>query len=120
MQDQYAFIHDAVLETLICGDTHIPSSDLLQALDKLKKVDKHTAGMTGLEKQFQVSSVLYIMLNKQNNGSVYSLDWTTGPGLICLTSNFIMSKGSLPVRHNLCSVLFLPLEVQTKIIGHSL
>ena len=55
MQDQYAFIHDAVLETLICGDTQIPSSDLHRALGKLKKVDKHTAGMTGFEKQFQVS-----------------------------------------------------------------
>ena len=55
MQDQYAFIHDAVLETLICGDTQISSSDLLRALDKLKKVDKHVARMTGFEKQFQVS-----------------------------------------------------------------
>ena len=55
MQDQYAFIHDAVLETLICGDTQIPSSDLLRALDKLKKVDKHFNGKTGFEKQFQVS-----------------------------------------------------------------
>ena len=69
MQDQYAFIHDAVLETLICGDTQIPSSDLHRTLNKLKMVDKHTAGMTGFEKQFQVSSMLYNMLNKQNNGS---------------------------------------------------
>ena len=56
MQDQYAFIHDAVLESLICGDTQIPSSDLLQALDKLKKTDRHFAGpKTGFEIQFQVS-----------------------------------------------------------------
>ena len=55
MQDQYAFIHDAVLETLICGDTQIPSSDFLRALDELKKVDKHFNGKTGFEKQFQAS-----------------------------------------------------------------
>ena len=32
LQDQYAFIHDAVLETLICGDTQIPASDIQRAL----------------------------------------------------------------------------------------
>ena len=34
------------METLICGDTQILSSDLLQTLDKLMNVDKHIARMT--------------------------------------------------------------------------
>ena len=54
LQDQYAFIHDAVLETLICGDTQIPASDIRRALDRLKKTDKNFDGMTGFHKQFQV------------------------------------------------------------------
>ena len=58
LQDQYAFIHDAVLETLICGDTQIPASDIQRALDRLKKADKNFdgPGMTGFHKQFQVNN----------------------------------------------------------------
>ena len=54
MQEQYAFIHDAVLEMLICGDSQIPASDLRRALDQLRKADKKFDGLTGFEKQFQV------------------------------------------------------------------
>ena len=54
MQDQYAFIHDAVLETLICGDTQIPASDVRRSLDRLRKADKNFEGMTGFHNQFQV------------------------------------------------------------------
>ena len=56
LQDQYAFIHDAVLETVICGDTQIPASDIQRALHQLKKPDKNFDGpeMTGFDKQFQV------------------------------------------------------------------
>ena len=54
MQDQYASIHDAVLETLTCGDTQIPTSDVRRSLDQLRKADKNFEGMTGFHKQFQV------------------------------------------------------------------
>lgn len=52
LQDQYAFIHDAVLESLMCGDTHIPSADFCQVLKNIKK--KSNNGKTALDKQFQV------------------------------------------------------------------
>ena len=52
-QDQYVFIHDAVLESLTCGDTQIPASGLAGAIEKLKQKDSET-GMTGFETQFHV------------------------------------------------------------------
>ena len=47
------FIHDAVLESLICGDTQIPASGLVSAIEKLKQRDSET-GRTGFETQFHV------------------------------------------------------------------
>ena len=51
-QDQYVFIHDAVLESLTCGDTQIPASELSSAIEKLKE-DRET-GRTGFDTQFHV------------------------------------------------------------------
>ena len=41
-QDQYVFIHDAVLESLTCGDTQILASGLSGAIEKLKEKDEVT------------------------------------------------------------------------------
>ena len=53
-QNQYIFIHDAVLEALMCGDTQIPVTDLRQAIERLKQKDEQNDGKTGLNKQFEV------------------------------------------------------------------
>ena len=34
-QDQYIFIHDAILESVTCGDTQIASSDLRRAIQQM-------------------------------------------------------------------------------------
>ena len=47
------FIHDAVLESLTCGDTQIIASGLSGAIKKLKEKDRET-GRTGFETQFHV------------------------------------------------------------------
>ena len=47
------FIHDAVLESLTCGDTQILASGLSGAIEKLKEKNTET-GRTGFETQFQV------------------------------------------------------------------
>ena len=41
-QDQYVFIHDAVLESLTCGDIQILASGLSGAIKKLKEKDRET------------------------------------------------------------------------------
>ena len=56
LQDQYALIYDAVLETIICGDTQIQPSNLRTAVNRLSKKNKvGFAGKSGFEKQFEVS-----------------------------------------------------------------
>ena len=57
IKDQYAFIHDAVLETLICGDTQIPASDIRRSIDQLKNTKKSLDGESGFDRQFQVNNI---------------------------------------------------------------
>ena len=52
----YVFIHDAILEAVICGDTQIESGDLRAKLNKIQK--KNQSGKTELELQFAVSPLI--------------------------------------------------------------
>jgi hypothetical protein len=55
-QNQYAFIHDAVLEALLCGDTRIPAFDLQRAVERLTQTEEEeNGGKTGFEQQFEVN-----------------------------------------------------------------
>ena len=58
-QEQYIFIHDAILESVICGDTEIPSANLRKALEEMDQIDPKE-NISALAKQFKVSS--YTML----------------------------------------------------------
>ena len=55
-QDQYVFIHDAVLESVVCGDTQIPASGLSSAIEQLKQMDSET-GKTGFQTQLHVCHI---------------------------------------------------------------
>ena len=54
------FLHDAVLEALMCGDTSIaaPVKDAKEKVAELAKVDPKT-GKTGFETQFEVTAFGY-------------------------------------------------------------
>ena len=54
-QDQYIFIHDAILESVTCGDTEIEAGDLRKKLAQLKTTDE--SGRTGLDLQFAVRKI---------------------------------------------------------------
>ena len=54
-QDQYEFIHHALSELVVCGETEVSASCLRSFTGKLKAVDN--AGITGLQKHFQVKIV---------------------------------------------------------------
>ena len=54
-KDQYIFIHDAILESVTCGDTRINASELRTALHTLK--NRTHSRQTGFENQFGVSCV---------------------------------------------------------------
>ena len=53
-QDQYVFIHDAILESMTCGDTQIEAGNLRRKLKQLQTRDE--SGRTGLDLQFAVSN----------------------------------------------------------------
>ncbi len=38
IQDQYVFIHDAILESVTCGDTQINAGDLRRQIQNMSKV----------------------------------------------------------------------------------
>ena len=59
LQEQYIFIHDAVLEAVTCGDTQITARDLREAIQQLDQRDPLTH-TTGFENQFKASVTLRI------------------------------------------------------------
>lgn len=54
-QDQYMFIHDAILESITCGNTQINVTNLQKMVNKLKQKDKVTS-LSGFEQQLKVHS----------------------------------------------------------------
>lgn len=58
-EDQYMFIHDAVLEAIIAADTEVPDSKLSEHLKRLMQVQP-IEGATGLELEFKrLASIRY-------------------------------------------------------------
>ena len=55
-QAQYNFIHDALNELILCGDTEITAPNLRIVISRLNKTKD---GETGYSKQFNVSCQLY-------------------------------------------------------------
>ena len=47
------FIHDAILESITCGNTQVSAADLQRTVTKLKQRDPNTK-LTGYEQQFKV------------------------------------------------------------------
>ena len=54
MQEQLIFLHDAILESVTCGNTQITAADLRVVIGKYGKVDPST-GVTYFQSQFDVS-----------------------------------------------------------------
>ena len=53
LQEQYVFIHDAVLESIVCGNTQIPAEDFRTTFEALKQA-KPDADESGFQAQFNV------------------------------------------------------------------
>ena len=59
MQEQYIFIHDAILEAVTCGDTQISASNLRRSIQKLSYSDPET-NYIGFESQFKAYIILLL------------------------------------------------------------
>ena len=70
LQEQYIFIHDAILEAITCGDTQISACDLRTNIQKLSNSDPET-NVTGFESQFKVYT--FVLLHLQQSTQTYNL-----------------------------------------------
>ena len=52
-QDQYVFIHDAILESVTCGDTQINAGDLRRKIQRMSQVAQGK-NCTEFQYQFQI------------------------------------------------------------------
>ena len=57
-EDQYGFIHEALLEAVTCGNTEVAARSLFSYIQKLEQVE---AGehVTGMELEFKVCPQIY-------------------------------------------------------------
>lgn len=58
-EDQYMFIHDALLEAVVCGNTEVPARSLPTHITNL--LLNHD-GITNMELEFKVQSLLLVLL----------------------------------------------------------
>ena len=70
-QEQFIFIHDAILEELVCGETQIDASGFTAAMDDLSQQHILT-NTTGFEKQFKVIPLTQTVVETKQTASVYS------------------------------------------------
>lgn len=52
-EDQYIFIHDAILEAVQCGNTEVPARNLYGHIQRL--TERLGTDTTGMEREFKVS-----------------------------------------------------------------
>lgn len=53
-EDQYIFVHEALLEAAVCGNTEVPARNLYAHIQKLTQVPAGEA-VTAMELEFKVS-----------------------------------------------------------------
>lgn len=56
LQEQYVFIHDAILEACLCGDTTIPASQLRSVYYDMNRLDPQT-NSSPIKEEFRVRTL---------------------------------------------------------------
>jgi len=57
-EEQYIFIHDALLEAVTCGETEVPVRNLPLHIQQLSQMDPGTT-VTGMELEFKVKHLIW-------------------------------------------------------------
>ena len=101
IQDQYIFIHDAMLESLICGDTELDAGNFRASLDNL--LLKDLSGRTEMDRQFAVSTLQYKLFHKVMNFAILQI-----LGQVCPNTSGAQRVASKKTTANNMSEEFLP------------
>lgn len=59
-EDQYIFIHDALLEAVTCGNTEVPARNLYSYIQRLTQIEPGE-NVTGMELEFKVRSIRRVL-----------------------------------------------------------
>ncbi|XP_044737145.1 tyrosine-protein phosphatase Lar isoform X1 [Chrysoperla carnea] len=65
-EDQYIFIHDSLLEAVVCGNTEVPARNLHAHIEKLMRPTELANNMTGLALEFKKLSNMKPITNEAN------------------------------------------------------
>lgn len=75
---QYVFIHDALLEAIMCGDNSIPAPELRKRFEALMEVDPES-NKSRLQLQFEVShTYVYSFVTPEEERGIVSLCHSRG------------------------------------------
>ena len=66
-EDQYIFIHDALLEAINCGNTELPAGDLYNHLHRLT-TPASDSPVTGMEIEFKVRREILCFISSWQTG----------------------------------------------------
>ena len=55
-QEQFVFVHEAILESIMCGMNEVDSARIQKEIESLAQIQ--TSGMTGFHEKFKVSDSL--------------------------------------------------------------
>jgi hypothetical protein len=58
-QEQYMFVHEAILENILCGMNEVDSTKVQQEIESLAEIK--ASGMTGFEEKFKVVNSFYVL-----------------------------------------------------------
>lgn len=58
-EDQYIFIHDALLEAVTCGNTEVPARNLYSYIQRLTQIEPGE-NVTGMELEFKVRRIHFV------------------------------------------------------------
>ncbi len=90
-QEQYTFVHDAMLEHLFCKNTFVKAADFAARLKSLQEQNTET-GNTHLEDEYAVS--MHCCINRiqylDNNNRTLSI-WRSS----CKIGGFVLGRGTL-------------------------
>lgn len=59
-EDQYIFIHDALLEAVTCGNTEVPARNLYSYIQRLTQIEPGE-NVTGMELEFKVRANQHVL-----------------------------------------------------------